>query len=94
MDYMNSMSSKDFMLNSKAKEMAQVDKQFESYVDKPFRGNINVSNIMNSDGSTMMLQHDVSSPRPYSRIHLVSGTKAFAQKYPLPGKIAIGHDDF
>lgn len=94
MDYMSSMSSKDFMLNDKAKKMAAVDKQFESYVDKPFRGNINVSNIMTSNGSTMMLQHDVTSPRPYSRIHLVSGTKAFAQKYPLPGKIAIGHEDF
>ncbi len=94
MDYMSSMSSKDFMLNAKAKEMAQVDKQLETYVDKPFRGNINVSNIMTASGSTMMLQHDVSSPRPYSRIHLVSGTKAFAQKYPLPGKVAIGHGDF
>ena len=41
-----------------------------------------------------MLQHDVSTPRPYSRIHLISGTKAFAQKYPLPGKIAVGHEDF
>lgn len=39
-----------------------------------------------------MLQHDVSSPRPYSRIHLVSGTKATALKYPLPGKISTGHD--
>jgi hypothetical protein len=25
----------------------------------------------------------VTSPRPYSRIHLVSGTKGFAQKYPV-----------
>src|SRR5690606_16944707 len=31
---------------------------------------------------TMMLQHDVTSPRPYSRIHLLSGTKGFASKYP------------
>ncbi|MEZ0453163.1 Gfo/Idh/MocA family protein [Sphingobacterium thalpophilum] len=94
MDYMSSMSSKDFMLHTKAKEMAKIDRQLEAYAGKPFRGNINISNIMTSSGSTMMLQHDVSSPRPYSRIHLVSGTKAFAQKYPLPGKIAIGHNDF
>ena len=33
----------------------------------------------------MMLQHDVTSPRPYSRIHMVSGTKGFAQKYPRKG---------
>jgi len=94
MEYMSSMSSKDFMINEKAKEMAKTDGRFEEYVDKPFRGNINISNILTNSGSTIMLQHDVTSPRPYSRIHMVSGTKAFAQKYPLPGKIAIGHEDF
>tara|TARA_R110002050_G_C8657016_1_gene490747 strand:- start:202 stop:657 length:456 start_codon:yes stop_codon:yes gene_type:complete len=39
-----------------------------------------------------MLQHDVSSPRVYSRIHLVSGTKGVAMKYPLPGRIATSHE--
>ena len=29
-----------------------------------------------------MIQHDVTSPRPYSRGFLVSGTKGIAQKYP------------
>jgi len=38
-----------------------------------------------------MIQHDVSSPRPYSRIHMLSGTKCFAQKWPLQ-HIAFGHD--
>jgi hypothetical protein len=38
-----------------------------------------------------MIQHDVTSPNVYSRIHKVSGTKASALKYPLPGKIATGH---
>jgi len=38
-----------------------------------------------------MVQHDVTSPRPYSRIHLVSGTKAFARKYPVE-RISVGHD--
>lgn len=38
-----------------------------------------------------MLQHDVTSPRPYSRIHLVSGTKGIARKWPNPQRIAFGH---
>ena len=38
----------------------------------------------------MLIQHDVSSPRPYSRLHAVSGTKAFAQKYPNQ-KVSNGH---
>jgi hypothetical protein len=41
-----------------------------------------------------MLQHDVSSPNVYSRIHKISGTKGSALKYPLPGKIAFGHEDW
>ena len=40
-----------------------------------------------------MIQHDVTSPRPYSRIHLVSGTKGMAQKWPTQG-VATGHEFF
>ena len=39
-----------------------------------------------------MVQHDVTTPRPYSRIHLVSGTKGIASKYPEPERIAFGHE--
>lgn len=94
MDFLTSMSSKDFSLKPKTEELAKTNKDFEKYLKYPFRGNVNTSTIKNSDGSTIMLQHDVSTPRPYSRLHLVSGTKAFAQKYPLPGKLAIGHNQF
>lgn len=38
-----------------------------------------------------MLQHDVTSPRPYSRIHLISGTEGIARAYPEP-RIATGHE--
>ncbi|MBD1420426.1 Gfo/Idh/MocA family protein [Sphingobacterium chuzhouense] len=94
LEYMTSMASADFSLRAKAEEVGRSDKRFEAYAGKPMRGNMNVSSIMTNSGSTIMLQHDVSTPRPYSRLHLISGTKAFAQKYPLPGKIAVGHDDF
>ncbi|MBP3944096.1 Gfo/Idh/MocA family oxidoreductase [Sphingobacteriaceae bacterium WQ 2009] len=94
MNFLTSMSSGDFSLRPKAEEISKSKKEFEKYLKMPFRGNMNVSTIKNQDGSTMMLQHDVSTPRPYSRIHMISGTKAFAQKYPLPAKIAVGHDRF
>lgn len=90
-DYLVSMSSNDFMMADKAKEMAAEDSFFAEYVGKTFRGNMNTSTIRTKHGKTIMLQHDVTSPRPYSRIHLISGTKGIAQKYPLPGKIATGH---
>ena len=35
-----------------------------------------------------MIQHDTSSPRPYSRIHLLSGTKGIVRKWPSQ-KIAL-----
>lgn len=94
MEFMTSMASKDFSLRPKTEELAKTNKEFEKYLKYPFRGNMNTSTIKNHDGSTIMLQHDVSTPRPYSRIHLISGTKAFAQKYPLPAKLAIGHEKF
>ena len=45
----------------------------------------------NLKGKTIMLQHDVTSPRPLCRLHTISGTKGFAQKYPSPG-IALEPD--
>ncbi len=92
MDYLVSISSNDFMLEAKAKEMAKTDATFQQFADKTFRGNMNTTTIRTQKGKTIMLQHDVTSPRPYSRIHLVSGTKATALKYPLPGRISKGHE--
>jgi hypothetical protein len=34
-------------------------------------------------GRTIMIQHDVASPRPYSRINLLSGTRGILSDYPL-----------
>lgn len=53
---------------------------------------MNTTTIKTKNGKSIMIQHDVTSPRPYSRIHVISGTKAFARKYPLPAKIARGHE--
>lgn len=94
LDYMTSMASNDFMLNNRTKEMAEEDDFFKPFIDSPFRGNMNTSTIRTRQGHTILLQHDVTSPRPYSRLHTIIGTKAMAQKYPLPGKIAVGHDGF
>lgn len=80
MDYMVSMSTIDFSLNDLAHEMAAKDSFFNPYVDKTYCGNMNSSIIRTSKGKTIMVQHDVSSPRPYSRIHVLSGTKGSVGK--------------
>jgi hypothetical protein len=92
MDFLVSVSSNDFSMGPLAEKLAQKDDFYKPYVGSPFRGNMNTTTIKTVKGRTIMLQHDVTSPRPYSRIHLVSGTKATAQKYPLPGKIATSHE--
>lgn len=90
MDYLTAMMSDDFTLKQRIREKAKEDPFFEQFLDWDMRGNMDISLIKTSKGRTIMVQHDVSSPRPYSRIHLLSGTKAFAQKYPMQ-QIAFGH---
>ena len=94
MEYLVSTSTSDFMMNDIAKRLAETDEYFKQFVGGTFRGNMNTTTIKTVLGQTIMIQHDVTTPRPYSRIHLVSGTKGCAQKYPLPGRIALGHKDW
>ena len=91
-EYLTSTSTFDFTLNALAKEKAETDTFFKEYVDKPYRGNMNTTVIKTYKGKTIMLQHDVSSTRPYSRIHLLSGTKGAAQKFPDPERVSFGHE--
>jgi predicted dehydrogenase len=94
MDSLVSQQSADFSMAALAKELAAKDDFYKPYANKKFRGNLNVTSIRTAKGRTIMLQHDVSSPNVYSRIHKISGTKGSALKYPLPGKIAFGHEDW
>ena len=96
MDYLVSMSSNDFMLGQRAEKVAKENPAFQQFAGKKFRGNMNTTTIRTAKGKTIMLQHDVTSPRVYSRLHLISGTKGSAQKYPLAegeqGRISQGHE--
>ncbi len=88
LEYLVSMSSKDFTMGKTAKELASKDEFYKQFENQKYRGNMNTTTIRTQQGRTIMLQHDVSSPNVYSRIHKISGTKGSALKYPLPGKIA------
>jgi predicted dehydrogenase len=92
MDYLVSVSSNDFMMNEKAKELAARDSYYSQYVDQPFRGNMNTSTIRTSKGKTLMIQHDVTSPRPRTSIHLISGTEGTALAYPEPYRLASSNE--
>ncbi len=94
MDYLVAVSGNDFHMSSTAKEMAAKDVFYKPFANKNYRGNMNTTTIRTNKGKTIMLQHDVTSPNVYSRIHKISGTKGSCIKYPLPGRIAFGHEDW
>lgn len=91
MDYLSSLSSADFSMQERAMSLAKTDDFFEPFKHGDYRGNMNTTMIKTKNGRSIMIQHDVSSPRPYSRIHLVSGTEGIARKWPSPAKLAKGH---
>ncbi len=90
MDYLVSMSSNDFMMGAMATERATSDAFYKPFAGKNYRGNMNTTTIRTIKGKTIMVQHDVTSPRPYSRIHLLSGTKGMASKWPSPARVSFG----
>ena len=45
-------------------------------------GDYNTSIIKTARGRTILLQHNVTTPRPYDRINLVQGTKGIFRDYP------------
>jgi hypothetical protein len=94
MDFLESNSGKDFMMAAKAKELAAQDDFFKPFANQTYRGNMNTTTIHTHNGRTIMLQHDVTSPNVYSRIHKIAGTKGSALKYPLPARISNGGEDW
>jgi Glycosyl hydrolase 109, C-terminal domain/Oxidoreductase family, NAD-binding Rossmann fold len=79
-DYLVSMSGPSRGLQAWAAEHVAADspKRQERYV----LGDVNVSLIKTALGKTIVVEHCTNLPRPYSRIHLVQGTKGLFQGYP------------
>jgi len=92
MDFLVAVMSRDFQMNEEAKKLAASDEFFKEFINNPYRGNMTTTTMRTNLGRTLMVQHDVTSPNVYSRIHKISGTKGAALKYPLPGKISVGDE--
>lgn len=45
-------------------------------------GDLNTSMIRTVNGRTILLQHDVSNARPYSRLNMIQGVKGIFEDYP------------
>ncbi len=48
-------------------------------------GEVTLSLLRTQKGKTIHIEHNVASPRPYSRLYQLTGTKGFANKYPVEG---------
>ncbi len=89
MEYVTSMSTNQFGMTEYAKHNFGENSKFAKREYK--NGDMNTSLIRTANGKTLLIQHDVTSPRPYSRIQLVSGTKGYACKYPVQ-QIVLDHN--
>lgn len=90
MEYLSSVSTNQYGLNEWAKNNLKDDERI-SLSERYKLGDMNTTIIHTAKGKSIMIQHDTTSPRPYSRIHLVQGTNGVAIKYP-DEKIAIQPD--
>ncbi|MDR0428308.1 MAG: Gfo/Idh/MocA family oxidoreductase [Dysgonamonadaceae bacterium] len=82
MNRLVSMSTQSIGMNLFAKE---VYGENSSEAKLPHKlGDMNTTLICTEKEKTMMIQHNIASPRPYSRLYLLNGTKGYVQKYPVP----------
>lgn len=87
-DHLVSMSSPSLGLKRRAIEKLGNDdlRSKANYV----LGDMNTTLVKTALGRTIMVQHDTTTPRPYSRINLISGTKGLFAGYP--DRITFGHE--
>lgn len=58
-----------------------------------FRNGDHTTTLMRTEnGKVIEIQHDVMNPQPYNRLYQLTGTKGFANKYPVEGYALSGAD--
>ena len=80
-DYLVSLESQSAGFASYARETITKPDDWRRTADIQM-GDMNTTLIKTAKGRSIMVQHDVSTPRPYSRINLISGTKGMLCDYP------------
>lgn len=77
MDYLVAM-------DTKAVNGAKVVKKISGQSCDEFKNGDQTSTLIHTvAGKTMLIQHDVLTPRPYSRMYQIVGTDGYASKYPV-----------
>jgi predicted dehydrogenase len=79
MNYLVSMDTKVVGIPAFIKE--KTGKEIKDFKN----GDHTMTMIRTENGKTLQIQHNVANPRPYSRMYQLTGTKGFANKYPVEG---------
>lgn len=94
-DKMNYLVSVD----TKAVGNPEFIKEKTGRVVTDFRNGDHTSTLISTEQrKSILIEHNVTSPRPYSRMYQLTGTQGFANKYPTPGlaleagSIPLGED--
>nr|WP_251622182.1 Gfo/Idh/MocA family oxidoreductase [Odoribacter lunatus] len=77
MDYLVAMDTKP--VNGPAVVEKATGKKVENFQN----GDQTTTSIRTKNGKTMLIQHNVMTPRPYSRMYQLVGTDGYASKYPI-----------
>ena len=91
-DFLVAVESKDFMIQQKAKELANTDPFFKEFAKMDYRGNMSSMLIKTKQGRTLNIQHDATTPSPHNLIHGVFGTQGSVLYDPAPPKICTGNE--
>lgn len=85
MNYLVAMDSKALSLPRYLAAMGEADTEV-------LNGEHTLTLIRTEREKTILIEHNVASPRPYTRMYQLTGTKGFANKYPLEGYALDGKD--
>ena len=84
LDYLVSLGSNDYSVNYEYFKKEYLPDSDPRKFDPPAAMNDMTTTLFKTvNGVSIMLQHDVSSPRPYNRRALISGTKGIMADYPF-----------
>ena len=71
-------------MESKQATGPELVKKYTNEDGSDFKNGDHTMTIMRTEkGKTILIEHDVMNPRPYSRMYQLTGTKGFANKYPV-----------
>jgi predicted dehydrogenase len=78
----------NYLVSVDAKQISSINHLKEKTGEdvKDFRNGEHTSTLISTEkGKSILIEHNVNSPRPYNRMYQLTGTKGFANKYPVEG---------